>query len=145
LHLYGDLESRILFSGFVTQHDTGFPNTCIYPTRCNVTQFILFGNCSIYFGWYHHPSSGAHTTVSTASVICHTVTATCRYRGRVVTGLSVLWVAYATQTSFPKGARNFSSLHRALTSLLNGFCCYLPTVNSRCLKLTFHLILVPTL
>ena len=30
------------------------------------------------------------TTVSTASGICHTVTATYRYRGRVGTGLSVL-------------------------------------------------------
>ena len=30
---------------------------------------------------YLHPSSGAHTTASTASGICHTVTATCRYRG----------------------------------------------------------------
>jgi hypothetical protein len=29
-----------------------------------------------------HPSSGAHTTTSTASGICHTVTAICRYRGR---------------------------------------------------------------
>jgi hypothetical protein len=28
-------------------------------------------------------------------VICHAVTAVCRYRGRVGTGLSVLWVAYA--------------------------------------------------
>ena len=28
--------------------------------------------------WYHHPSSGAQKTVSTASGICHTVTATCR-------------------------------------------------------------------
>ena len=65
----------------------------IYPTRCNVTQFILSGNCSTYFGWYLYPSSGAQTTVSTASGICHTVTATCRYRGRVGTGLSVLWVA----------------------------------------------------
>jgi len=27
----------------------------IYPTRCNVTQFILCGNCSTCFGWYHHP------------------------------------------------------------------------------------------
>ena len=45
-----------------------------------------------FFGWYHHPSSGAQTTVSTASGICHTVTATCHYRGRVGTGLSVLWV-----------------------------------------------------
>jgi hypothetical protein len=39
----------------------------IYPTRCNVTQFILSGNCSTCFGWYLHPSSGAQTTVSTAS------------------------------------------------------------------------------
>jgi hypothetical protein len=71
----------------------------IYPTRCNVTQFILSGNCSTCFGWYHHPSSGAQITVSTASVICHTVTTTCRYRGRVGTGLSVLWVAYATHST----------------------------------------------
>jgi len=35
------------------------------------------GNCSTCFGWYPHPSSGAHTTVSTESGICHTVTATC--------------------------------------------------------------------
>jgi hypothetical protein len=50
----------------------------IYPTKCNVTRFILSGNCSKCFGWYHYPSSGAQTTVSTASGICHTVTATCR-------------------------------------------------------------------
>jgi hypothetical protein len=46
---------------------------------------FISGNCSSCFGWYLHPSSGAHTTVSTAFVICHTVTATCRYRGRVGT------------------------------------------------------------
>ena len=41
----------------------------------DVTLHSLFisGNCSTCFGWYLHPSSGAHTTVSTASVICHTV------------------------------------------------------------------------
>jgi hypothetical protein len=39
----------------------------------------------------HH--QGAHTIVSTASGICHPVTAICRYRGRVGTGFSVLWVA----------------------------------------------------
>ena len=52
---------------------------------------------TVYFIWkllymfqvYHHPSSGAQTTVSTASGICHTVIATCRYRGTVGTGLSV--------------------------------------------------------
>jgi hypothetical protein len=31
------------------------------------------------------------TTVTTESGICHTVTVVCRYRGRVGTGLSVLW------------------------------------------------------
>ena len=31
---------------------------------------------------YHHPSSGAQTSVSTASGICHTVTATCHYSSR---------------------------------------------------------------
>ena len=67
-------------------------------TRRNVTQFILARNCSTYFGWNHHPLSGAQTTVSTASGICHTVTAICRYRGRAGTGLSVLWVAYATHS-----------------------------------------------
>ena len=40
-------------------------------------------------GGTHHPSSGAQTTVSTASVICHTVIAICRYRERDGTGLSV--------------------------------------------------------
>jgi hypothetical protein len=60
---------------------------------------FISGNCSTCFGWYFYPSSGAYTTVSTASGICHTVTAICRYRGRVVTGLSVLWVAYATHSS----------------------------------------------
>ena len=30
-----------------------------------------------------HPSSGTQTTVSTAFGICHTVTATCRYREQV--------------------------------------------------------------
>ena len=52
-----------------------------------------------FFGWYHHPTSGAQTTVSTASGICRTVIAICRYRGRIGTGLSVLWVAYATHST----------------------------------------------
>jgi hypothetical protein len=44
--------------------------------------YTISGNCCTCFGWYLHPSSGAHAAVSTASHICHTVTATCRYRGR---------------------------------------------------------------
>jgi hypothetical protein len=47
-------------------------------------------NCSTCFGWYLHPSSGAHTTVSTASGTCQTVTATCRYRGRVFFSVTLL-------------------------------------------------------
>ena len=43
---------------------------------------FISGNCSTCFGWYHHPSSGAQTTVFTASGICHTVIATCRDSGR---------------------------------------------------------------
>ena len=35
--------------------------------------------------------------MSTASGICHTITDICRYRGRVGTGLSVLWVAYVSR------------------------------------------------
>jgi hypothetical protein len=58
---------------------------------------ILSDNCSICFGRHYHPSSGAHTTVSTASGICHTITAICRCRGRFGTGLSVLWVTYAPE------------------------------------------------
>jgi hypothetical protein len=34
---------------------------------------FISGNSSTCFGLYFHPSSGAHTTVSTASAICHTV------------------------------------------------------------------------
>jgi hypothetical protein len=60
---------------------------------------IISGNCSTCFGWYFHTSSGAHITASTAYGICYTVTALCRYRGRVGTGLSVLWVAYATHST----------------------------------------------
>jgi len=40
---------------------------------------FISGNCSTCFGWYPHPSSGAHTTVSAASGICQTVTVTCRH------------------------------------------------------------------
>ena len=51
---------------------------------------FISGNCSTCFGWYLHPSSGAHTTVLTASGICQTVTATCCYRGSVGTAVPTL-------------------------------------------------------
>jgi hypothetical protein len=72
--------------------------TCIQQ---DATLHILFisGNCSTCLEWYFHPSSGAHTTVSTAFGICHTVTAICHYRGKLGTVLNVLWVAYATHST----------------------------------------------
>jgi hypothetical protein len=70
-----------------------------YISNKMLHNLFISGNCSTYFGWYFHPSSGAHTPVSTAYGICHIVTAICRYRGRVGTGLSVLWLAYATHST----------------------------------------------
>jgi hypothetical protein len=59
---------------------------------------------TVYFIWkllymfrvVRPPVIRSSKTVSTASGICHTVTAICRYRGRVGTGLGMLWVVYAT-------------------------------------------------
>jgi hypothetical protein len=50
------------------------PNSIPKKKKKDATLHSLFisGNCSTYFGWYFHPSPGAHTTVSTASGICHT-------------------------------------------------------------------------
>jgi hypothetical protein len=39
-------------------------------TRCNTTQFILSGNCSTCFGWYHHPSSGMQIAGAVDAVVC---------------------------------------------------------------------------
>ena len=39
----------------------------------HVTDFILSDNCSTCFGRYYHPSSGAQTTVTTASGNRYTV------------------------------------------------------------------------
>jgi hypothetical protein len=70
-------------------------NNCIYSIwylsdrYCYLPLYILSGNCSTYFGWYHKSSSGAQTTVSTASRICQTVTATCRYIFYLETALHV--------------------------------------------------------
>jgi hypothetical protein len=75
-------------------------STSIYIQQdATLLSLFISGNCSTCFGWYHHTSSGAHTTVSTASGIFQTVTAICRYCGRVGTGLRVLWVAYAIHST----------------------------------------------
>jgi hypothetical protein len=102
----------------------------------DVTLHSLFisGNCSTYFGWYFHPASGAHTTVSTASGVCHTATAICRYRGRVGTSFSALWVAYATHSTLKpvpthwapddgrENSRNMLSLNKCQDNKLKNCC-----------------------
>jgi hypothetical protein len=50
-----------------------------FQQDATLPSLFISENCSTCFGWYFHLSSGAHTTVSTATVICHTVTASCRY------------------------------------------------------------------
>jgi hypothetical protein len=79
------------FAKFQVRHDITGRYVPIYIQQdAALHSLFISGNCSTCFGWYHNPSSGAQTTVSTASRICHTVTAICRYRERVGTGLSVL-------------------------------------------------------
>jgi hypothetical protein len=76
------------------------------------------GNYSTRFGWYFHPSSGAHTPVSTASVICHTVTAFCRYQ------LEPVWVCCGWRTP-PTAHSNRFQLIAADSSngMTNTWCC----------------------
>ena len=90
------------------------PNSTPIYIQQDATLHSLFisKNCPTCFGWYFHPSSGADTTVSTASGICHTVTAACRYRGRVGTGLSVLWVAYDGWKYHPKHVEQFPDINK---------------------------------
>jgi hypothetical protein len=80
-------------------------------------------NCSTCFGWYFQPSSGAHTTVSTASGICHTVTAICRFRWRVGTGLSVLWVAYANHSTLKPVPNSSTKAADSSNGVKNTRCC----------------------
>jgi hypothetical protein len=43
----------------------------IYQTRCNITQFILSGNYSTCFGWYHHPK---HVEQFIFAQVSHSIT-----------------------------------------------------------------------
>jgi hypothetical protein len=74
----------------------------------------------LYLKTVLHVSGGTSThhqeriQLSTA-YICHTVTAICRYRGRVGTGLSVLWVAYAPDNGWkyhPKYVEQFPDMNK---------------------------------
>ena len=83
LHGLFCLETALHVSGGTTTHHQErkqlYLQHLLFVTPLLLPAAIATGSS---FGWFHHPSSGAQTTVSTASGICHTVTATCRYSGR---------------------------------------------------------------
>ena len=59
----------------------------IVQQDATIYSLFISVNLSMCFGWYLHPSLGAHVTVSTASDISKTVTAT--FRERDWTGTAV--------------------------------------------------------
>ena len=65
-----------------------------FPTRCNTTQFIYFWKTAVHVLGGISTHHQEHTTVFTVFGTCETVTATCCYRGRFGTGLSVVWELY---------------------------------------------------
>jgi len=60
----------------------------------DATTYSLFiiVNSSTCFGWYLHPSSGAHVTVSTSCGTSKTVTATCRESDWMRTAIPIQWM-----------------------------------------------------
>jgi hypothetical protein len=48
--------------------------TIIIQQDATIYSLIISANCSKCFGWYFHPSSGVHITVSTESGVIETVT-----------------------------------------------------------------------
>jgi len=64
-----DILNLIFVTGSRVRNDKDEANILLYKSQQDgyVTDFILSDNCSTCFGGYYHPSSGAQTTVTTAS------------------------------------------------------------------------------
>ena len=71
----------------------------IKPAQCCIKLVFHLTDCSTCFGWYLHPSSGAHITVSTVSEVNETGTATCGERDWMGTGSSSHPVTLTTGSS----------------------------------------------
>jgi hypothetical protein len=67
----------------------------------DLLSFVYFIWKLLYVFWLVPPPiiRSAQTTVSTASTICHAITATCRYHGGVGTGLNCGWRTLPTAHS----------------------------------------------
>jgi len=83
---------------------------------------FISGNCSTCFRWYHHPPSGAHTTVSTASGICETGTATCRYHWQVAVPVSQIPDAVNTVVCVPDDGWRYHPKHVEQFPDINKLC-----------------------
>jgi hypothetical protein len=85
--------------------DLTFMGPCIVSIFQYISNKMQRYTVYLYLETAVHISGGTSThhqesiQLSRASGICHTVTAVCCYRGRAGTGLSVLWVAYATHST----------------------------------------------
>ena len=66
----------------------------IFPTKCNITQFIYFRKTALHVSGGISTHHQEHTTLFTVISYLLTVTATCLYCGRVEAGLSVAWELY---------------------------------------------------
>ena len=84
--MHGPLNVKITFLvySFKVISKTTFVSIIIQEDATIYSLFIS-ANCSTCFGWYLHPSSGDHNTVSKVSDIIETVSATCRDSGWVRT------------------------------------------------------------
>jgi len=101
-----------------------YPETLIYNQQdATLHRLFISGNCSTCFGWYLHPSSGTHTTVSTASGTCQTVSATCRYRGSVEKSstIAAVWAPDYGWRYHPKHVEQFPETNK----LCNVASCWL--------------------
>jgi hypothetical protein len=86
--------------------DLTFMGTCIVSIFRYISNKMQCYTVYLYLETALHVSGGTSThhqeriqLYLQPSDICHTVTAICRYRGRVGTGLSVLLVTYATHST----------------------------------------------
>jgi hypothetical protein len=68
----------------------------IYPTRCNVNTVYLYLETALHVSGGTITHHQEHKQLSTASGICRTITAICRYRGRV--GVTVRQIPDAVDT-----------------------------------------------
>jgi len=81
--VYSYLETVLHVLGVTTIHHQERKQLCLQHLVFVILLLLPAAICGIAgTASYHHPSSGAQTTVSTASGIRHTVTATCCYSGR---------------------------------------------------------------